>query len=150
LWRGSESDDTNVFRKALDPIMGMGNSGLTMEVVTISGHKSTQRAIDKLNEIEAANMANTIIISFVGMSNGLGPVLAAHTTIPVIAVPASFKSFHDDVYSSLRMPSDCPMTTIVSHDNAILAVLNILTMNNPAIYANRQSYIESLDYESTT
>ena len=45
-----------------------------------------------------------------GRSNGAGPTLSAMSTVPVITVPASIKEFPDDLWSSLRAPTNTVMT----------------------------------------
>jgi phosphoribosylaminoimidazole carboxylase/phosphoribosylaminoimidazole-succinocarboxamide synthase len=64
------------------------------------------------------------------------------STIPVITVPASAKDFPEDVWSSLRAPSNVPVMTVLEPSNAILAALQILAENNPLIYAELRGKIE--------
>jgi len=139
LWRGSEKDD---FPKLPD---NLNSAGSSVDQITISGHKSPQKSLNQLEEILAKYPDGGVIIVKVGMSNGLGPILAARTSWPVISVPASAKDFPEDVWSSLRMPSDVPMTTILNEANAINHALNILTQKNPLLYMQRQKRIEELD-----
>jgi phosphoribosylcarboxyaminoimidazole (NCAIR) mutase len=62
-------------------------------------------------------------------------MLAANTTVPVINVPAGYNEFPQDVWSSLRCPSNDPAVTVLEPENALLAALQILAMRNPALYA---------------
>jgi len=55
------------------------------------------------------------------------------------------KDYPEDIWSSIRMPSDVPLMTAWPEENAVLIALNILAQKNPAIYAERQLKIESLD-----
>lgn len=136
LWRGSESDK---FPEV--PIL----VGVEKIEITISGHKSPANALCMLEEIQADFPEKGVIIAFVGMSNGLGPILAARTSWPVIVVPATAKERPHDVWSSLEVPSNVPLTTILSPKNAVLASLNILAQVNPVAYMHRQYAIEELD-----
>jgi len=143
LWKGSPSDQfpelpEYVFSK--DKLI----PGLSKVEITMSGHKKTQECLVKLEEIQREFPEGGVIITEVGMSNGLGPTLASHTSWPVIARPAD-ENFADDVWSSLRMPSSNAMATILSKKNAVLYALNILARKNPAIYMMRQFEIEELD-----
>jgi phosphoribosylaminoimidazole carboxylase/phosphoribosylaminoimidazole-succinocarboxamide synthase len=61
--------------------------------------------------------------------------LAAHTSVPVITVPAGYRDFPEDVWSSLRAPSDVPVMTVLEPGNAVLAALQLLAARNPALYA---------------
>ncbi len=66
---------------------------------------------------------NSVVIAYIGRSNGAGPTLSAMSTIPVITVPASVKEFPEDVWSSLRAPSAVPVMTVLEPSNAVLAAL---------------------------
>jgi len=127
LWRASERDDIGAFHAALKDVLG---EHLSVFEVCCSAHKQTARALGELDQIEA-RYPQAVIIAFVGRSNGLGPVLAANTHLPVLCVPASAKDFPDDVWSSLRMPSDVPCSTILDPRNAVLHALGILSKDSP-------------------
>jgi phosphoribosylaminoimidazole carboxylase / phosphoribosylaminoimidazole-succinocarboxamide synthase len=55
--------------------------------------------------------------------------------VPVITVPATWREFPEDVWSSLRTPSETPVVTILDPKNAVLSALQILAMGNPRLYA---------------
>ena len=86
---------------------------------------------------------DTVVIAFIGRSNGAGPVLSALSATPVITVPASVKDFPEDVWSSLRAPSSTPVMTVLEPANAVLAALQILSGRNPRLYAKVRDEIES-------
>ncbi len=136
LWRASENDEYPLIGNLL---------GIETQHVTLSGHKSPQACLDKLEELLRDYPDGGVIVVKVGMSNGLGPILAARTSWPVIAVPASFRDFPNDVWSSLRLPSNVPMATMLSEQNALDYALNILAAKNPTVYMHRQFAIEQLD-----
>lgn len=139
LWRGSESDlfpETKIFENLSD---------ISIEEVTMSGHKSTQMCLEKLEEILGRYPGGGVIIAKVGRSNGLGPIIAARTSWPVIAIPATMDSFSPDVWSSLRMPSKVPLATLWPESNAILLAAEILAQKNPVLYQRRQILIENQD-----
>lgn len=136
FWRGSEKDPL------LDELYV---AGVELKSIVMSGHKSPQQCLGQLESILAEFSEGGAIIPFVGMSNGLGPVLAARTSWPVIGVSATADTHPDDMWSSLRLPSQVPMLAILSKNNAVLAALNILAQKNPAAYMYRQSAIEELD-----
>ena len=142
VWRGSESDDYPLSPEEVSDWLEMG---VVVEPVVMSGHKSTRMSLDKLEEVLTKYPDGGVIIAKVGRSNGLGPVLAAHTSWQVIAIPATMKSFPGDVHSSTRMPSKVPMATVWPDSNAILAAKNILGIKNPILYMDRQLAIEAMD-----
>jgi phosphoribosylaminoimidazole carboxylase/phosphoribosylaminoimidazole-succinocarboxamide synthase len=136
LWRGSEKDNPEAFTKAL------GDLGNMMEVVTCSIHKEPVRGAATLYRM-LQEVPDTVVIAFIGRSNGAGPVLSALSTTPVITVPASVKDFPEDVWSSLRAPSSTPVMTVLEPSNAVLAALQILSARNPRIYAHVRGEIEN-------
>jgi len=139
LWRGSDSDE-------FPEVSQIGKaSGISIEEITLSGHKSAKISLNRLEKILTEYPDSGVILTFVGMSNGLGPILSARTNWPVIGVPMTADKFADDVWSSLRMPSQVPMLTVLSPKNAVLAALNILAQKNPIAYMYRQFAIETLD-----
>jgi phosphoribosylaminoimidazole carboxylase/phosphoribosylaminoimidazole-succinocarboxamide synthase len=135
LWRGSEKDNTEPFTKALGDLAPM------MEVVTCSIHKEPVKGAEIVYRM-LQEVPDTVIVAFIGRSNGAGPVLSALSVAPVITVPASAKDFPDDVWSCLRAPSSVPVMTVLEPSNAVLAALQILSARNPKIYAQVRGVIE--------
>ncbi len=135
VWMGSEKDE---------PPKTEGIP-VQVDIVVLSGHKATRKFLNRLEEIMAVYPDGGVIIYKIGMSNGAAPVGATHTTWPVITVPASIDKFPNDIWSSLRMPSNVPLATICSDVNAVDFALNILAQKNPIIYMQRQFAIEELD-----
>jgi phosphoribosylaminoimidazole carboxylase/phosphoribosylaminoimidazole-succinocarboxamide synthase len=136
LWRGSEADKTDAFAEALGDLRDL------MTVVTCSVHKEPVAAAGILHRM-TQEIPDSVVIANIGRSNGAGPTLSAMSTTPVITVPASFKEFPDDVWSSLRAPSRVPVMTVLEPANAILAALQILSARNPRLYAHLRGQIES-------
>jgi phosphoribosylaminoimidazole carboxylase/phosphoribosylaminoimidazole-succinocarboxamide synthase len=136
LWRGSESDKTEAFSEALGDLKDL------MTVVTCSIHKEPVAAAGILNRL-IQEVPDSVVIAFIGRSNGAGPTLSAMSTIPVITVPASAKEFPEDVWSSLRAPSKVPVMTVLEPSNAVLAALQILSARNPRVYAHVRGEIEN-------
>jgi len=136
LWRGSESDKTEVFSDALGDLADL------MSVVTCSVHKQPVAAAAILQRL-TQEVPDSVVIAYIGRSNGAGPTLSAITTVPVITVPASAREFPEDVWSSLRAPSRVPVMTVLEPANAVLAALQILAARNPRLYAHVRGEIES-------
>ena len=135
LWRGSESDKTEVFSDALGDLADL------MSVVTCSVHKQPVAAAAILQRL-TQEVPDSVVIAYIGRSNGAGPTLSAITTVPVITVPASAREFPEDVWSSLRAPSRVPVMTVLEPANAVLAALQILAARNPRLYAHVRGEIE--------
>jgi phosphoribosylaminoimidazole carboxylase PurE protein len=141
LWRGSESDKPDAFSQALGS-EEFGNLTDLMTVVTCSVHKEPASAASTLHRM-AQEVPDSVIIAYIGRSNGAGPTLSAMSTIPVITVPASVREFPDDVWSSLRAPSKVPVMTVLEPANAVLAAMQILSARNPRLYASLRQEIET-------
>ncbi len=139
MWRGSDSDEF----PDMSQIKKLDN--ISIEEITLSGHKSTNLSLDRLEKVFTQYSSGGVILAFVGMSNGLGPILSTRTTWPVVGVPMTTEKFSEDVWSSLRMPSNVPMVTVLSPKNAVLVALNILAQKNPIVYMHRQYTIEQMD-----
>jgi phosphoribosylaminoimidazole carboxylase / phosphoribosylaminoimidazole-succinocarboxamide synthase len=136
LWRGSDKDKTDAFSQALGSLSDL------MTVVTCSVHKEPVSAVNTFHRL-LQEVPDSVVVANIGRSNGAGPVLSAMSTVPVITVPASSREFPDDVWSSLRAPSNVPVMTVLEPANAILAALQILSARNPRLYAHVRSEIES-------
>jgi phosphoribosylaminoimidazole-succinocarboxamide synthase/phosphoribosylcarboxyaminoimidazole (NCAIR) mutase len=106
LWRGSVSDKTDAFKESLGELAEM------MTVVTCSVHKEPVAAAGILHRM-IQEVPDSVVVAYIGRSNGAGPTLSAMSTIPVITVPASVRDFPDDVWSSLRAPSAVPVMTVL-------------------------------------
>ena len=59
-----------------------------MTVVTCSVHKEPVAAASILHRM-AQDVPDSVVIAYIGRSNGAGPTISAMSTIPVITVPAS-------------------------------------------------------------
>ena len=136
LWRGSEKDNPDAFSTALGELTDM------MTVVTCSVHKEPVNAAGIFHRM-MQEVPDTVVIAYIGRSNGAGPTLSAMSSVPVITVPASIKEFPDDLWSSLRAPSAVPVMTVLEPANAVLAALQILSGRNPRLYARVRGEIES-------
>jgi len=135
LWRGSPKDDALEFIRVFHRIFGeCAGSSVDHKIVTCSIHKETERGINKLRNL-AHEVPDMVIVANVGMSNAAGPVLSGITLAPVISVPANYKEFKEDVWSSARMPSDVPPSTILGMGDAVLHAAGIHAMRNSHLYS---------------
>ena len=132
LWHASKNDDLKPFQEALIAYGAQGVCG--MKIVTCSIHKEPVRAYEEIGQL-VQEVPDSVVIVYAGRSNGAGPTLSAQISVPVITVPAIWKEFPKDVWSSLRTPSETPVATILDPENAVLATLQILAMRNPRLYA---------------
>jgi len=143
IWRGSDKDDVAPVVKALHQLCGGSpdSQGLKITTATCSIHKEPVRGLDELHRL-VQQVPDTVVIALIGRSNGAGPTLSAATTVPVVTVPASFKDFPEDVWSSLRTPSNVPVTTVLEPSNAAMAAIEILALRNPQLYMFLREQVE--------
>lgn len=103
---------------------------IPFEQHTASAHKTPEkvlRLIKKTNQ-----MKDICFITIAGRSNALSGLVAANSVHPVIACPP-FKDKHDyliNIHSTLQMPSDTPVLTVIDPVNAALAAGRVLASGN--------------------
>lgn len=101
--------------------------GVPSEIIVASAHKVPEKVVKEVEKLNARKDP-TVVITVVGMSNGLGGVVAGSCVHPVINCPP-YKDMHEymiDIHSNLRMPSDVPAGTVLHPKNAALLALRIL------------------------
>lgn len=138
VWAGSLQDD---LAPVVDAVERLSHGRTPTITVACSVHKEPVRGMRELNRL-IQEIPDTVVIAYIGMSNGAGPTLSAATNVPVITVPAGYRKFPDDVWSSLRTPSNVPVMTVLNPTNAALAALNILALRNPSLHASLRGDIE--------
>lgn len=119
--------------------------GVPCETVISSAHKVPEKVLAKVQELNAAKEP-TVIITCVGMSNGLSGVVAGSSVHPVIACPV-FKSLDEytvNIHSTLQMPSDVPVLTVLHPKNAALAALRILAESDADLQKKLMKRIENV------
>ena len=70
-----------------------------------------------------------------GLSNGLSGAVAGSSVHPVIACPV-FKDNEDylvNIHSTLQMPSEVPVMTVLAPKNAALAAVKILAASDEGL-----------------
>lgn len=109
--------------------------GVAHEVRVLSAHRSPaplRRYVE-----QAPTRGIKVFIAGAGGAAHLGGVVAAHTTVPVIAVPIETKSLKglDSLLSMVQMPSGVPVATVAIGNaaNAALLAVQILAVHNGAL-----------------
>jgi len=97
------------------------------DVIVASAHKVPEKVVEEIEKINADPQPQ-VIITVVGMSNGLAGVVAGGCIHPVVNCPPmeTLEEYIVDLNSSLRMPSDVPVMTVLNQKNAALAAVKIL------------------------
>lgn len=130
LFLASKSD-TEFIKPAEDLLKEFG---VPTKTVMASAHKVPEKVIKMVEEFNASKEP-TVVITVVGMSNGLGGVVAGSCVHPVINCPPykDLEEYRIDIHSNLRMPSDVPALTVLHPKNAALAAIRILAEGDSAL-----------------
>src|ERR1700728_2904112 len=102
---------------------------IASKTIVASAHKHTLKVMDIL-EKHQHSIEPMVFITLAGRSNALSGVVAANTKWPVIGCPP-FKDQSDylvNIHSTLQMPSDVPVMTVLDPGNAALAAEKILRL----------------------
>lgn len=118
---------------------------LETEVTIASAHKAPEKVLEKIGELNASKEP-TVIITCVGLSNGLSGVVAASSLHPVIACPVFLDEgdYLINIHSTLQMPSEVPVMTVLNPKNAALAAIKILAMKDDGLRKKVERRIQSV------
>ena len=107
--------------------------GVDYEYRVASAHKTPRELMNLLGEYEQSR-ESVVYITVAGMSNALSGLVDANTKHPVIACPPYSEKFGGaDIYSSLRTPSGVAPLVVLNPENAALAAIKILGLENPTL-----------------
>ena len=121
---GSESD-RNFAQKI---VTALEKYSISYEVRVASAHKQPLEVLDIIKSNSSEN--GVVYITIAGRSNALSGFVAANSNSPVIACPP-FKDKIDmmvNIQSTLQMPSNAPVLTILDPGNCALAIKRILEL----------------------
>jgi 5-(carboxyamino)imidazole ribonucleotide mutase len=138
---GSESDKQ--FAKKITKILDEWK--IPYDIRVASAHKVPEKVLDIVTDYNG-DTEPVCYITIAGRSNGLSGVCAANSIHPVIACPP-FKDKDDltlNVNSSLMMPSDTPVLTVVDPQNAAMAAIRILANSDKALLEKVKEHIKSI------
>lgn len=93
----------------------------------VSAHKQPQELLKIIDQYQKLNK-KVVFITTAGLSNALSGFVAANSFFPVTACPP-FKDKLDylvNIHSTLQMPSEVPVMTVIDPHNAVLAARRIL------------------------
>ena len=128
---GSNSD-LPVVQGAIDQLKSFG---VDFEAHFISAHRTPQRAEEFAKSAKENGVK--VIIAAAGKAAHLGGVIAAYTTLPVIALPikSSFMDGLDSLLSMVQMPTGIPVATVGVNgaDNAGILAVQMLAVSDSAL-----------------
>lgn len=122
--------------------------GIPHKVQVVSAHKVPEMLVEvvkKYNEFEGP----LCYVTIAGRSNGLSGCTAGSAIHPVIACPP-FTDKDDmmvNINSTLQMPSDVPVLTVLDPVNVALCIVRIFALQHPEL---RQKYEEHMKKVKTS
>ena len=135
---GSKSD----FEVVKPCIAALDKFGVEREVRVISAHRTPEEAHEFA--FSAKSRGVEVIIGVAGKAAHLAGVLAASTTLPVIALPVqtSMMGGLDSLLSMVQMPSGIPVATVGVNggENAGLLAVQMLSLKYPEIDKKLEEY----------
>ena len=118
---GSTSDEHHA-KKITDKL---DTYGIQWEQHAASAHKEPRKVLDILDSNK--NEKDLVYITIAGRSNALSGFVAANSKFPTLACPP-FSDKADmlvNIHSTLQMPSNTPVLTVLDPGNCALAVKRI-------------------------
>ncbi len=135
---GSKSD----FEVVKPCIAALDKFGVEREVRVISAHRTPEEAHEFA--FSAKSRGVEVIIGVAGKAAHLAGVLAAGTTLPVIALPVqtSMMGGLDSLLSMVQMPSGIPVATVGVNggENAGLLAVQMLALKYPELDKKLEEY----------
>lgn len=124
---GSEADKDFVSQFEKD----LPEWGIEVESIVASAHKVPEKVFDIVSKNNQSD-EEIVYITVAGRSNGLSGVTAANSIHPVIACPPhkDKTDFMVNINSTLCMPSDTPVLTVIDRQNVLMAILRIFALKN--------------------
>jgi len=115
------------------------------KVMAASAHKVPELVLEIIKEYDARE-DSVCYITMAGRSNALSGFVAATSACPVIGCPP-FSDKADmlvNIHSTLQMPSNTPVLTVLDPQNAAMAALRILAMTDKVLRKKIENHIFSL------
>jgi len=137
---GSESDKAWAEKINLE----LNKWGLNSEQIVASAHKVPEKVFEIVSEFNKEK--DIVYITIAGRSNGLSGVTAANSIHPVIACPP-FSDKTDmlvNIHSTIQMPSDTPVITILDPKNVAGAIVRIAGLTDENLQEKVKENIQSI------
>lgn len=118
---GSDKDQSHA-KKITDKLDGYG---IAWEQFVASAHKTPKKVLEILEKFAKEKV---VYITIAGRSNALSGFVAANCNAPVLACPpfADKTDMLVNIHSTLQMPSDVPVMTVLDPGNCALSVKRIM------------------------
>jgi 5-(carboxyamino)imidazole ribonucleotide mutase len=135
---GSDSD----LDQLLPAVDVLKELGVPVDVTVASAHRSPDRVVTLARA--ARDQGVGVVLAAAGGAAHLAGVFAAHTTLPVVAVPIAIGTLGgvDALLSSVQMPGGVPIASvgIGAGRNAGLIAAAILSVSDAAVAARLETF----------
>ena len=125
-------NDLDVVKPAL---VTLKKFGVPFEIHVLSAHRTPEAAAKFAADARKNNFG--AIIGAAGKAAHLAGVLAAYTTLPVIALPLKSSALGglDALFSMVQMPTGIPVATVAidGAENAALLAIQILSVSDESL-----------------
>ena len=142
---GSNSD-LPVVKGAMEKLKKFG---VEFEAHVISAHRTPYQAEEFAKKAKKNGVK--VIIAAAGKAAHLGGVIAAYTTLPVIALPiqTSLMGGLDSLLSMVQMPSGIPVATVAVNgaDNAGILAVQMLALSDGELAEKLEQFKEDMAAE---
>lgn len=123
----------------------LDNWGIPHKVQVISAHKVPEllvKVIAQYNKFEG----QLCYVTIAGKSNGLSGCTAGSSVHPVIACPpfADKEDMIVNLNSTVQMPSDTPVLTVLDPQNAVICIVRIFALNNKSLRKKYEVYLKKV------
>jgi 5-(carboxyamino)imidazole ribonucleotide mutase len=139
---GSKSD----FSIVQPAVESLKRFKIDYEIRVISAHRTPELAREF--SLSARENGFEVILCAAGKAAHLGGVVAAYTTLPVIAIPVLSSAFSglDSLLSTVQMPSGVPVATVAINgaENAAILAAQILSIKYPEIQKMLSAYKDEM------
>lgn len=119
--------------------------GIPHHCQVVSAHKVPEilsALVQKYNQFQG----QICYVTIAGRSNGLSGVTAGSSVHPVVACPpfADKDDMMVNLNSTLQMPSDVPVLTVLDPVNAVLGIVRIFSLSNPDLRKKYQQHLKKV------
>jgi len=122
--------------------------GVDVEARILSAHRTPDEVVEFAKNAEKNGFS--AIVAIAGMAAHLGGVVAAYTTLPVVAVPVASGAFNglDALLASVQMPKGVPVAVVTvgkaGAENAALLIARFLALFDPQVKERLLGYIDEM------
>ena len=115
------------------------------KVIVVSAHKVPELLVKVIAEYNGFD-GQVCYVTIAGRSNGLSGCTAGSSYHPVIACPpfADKDDMMVNINSTLQMPSDTPVLTVLDPQNVAMCIVRIFALKNPELRKGYEAHIKKV------